>query len=105
MASRLLKMLEGLQVLIEELVEVERPKPWPVMPASPPTPMADHDFHWVVDRYGGSPQVCCPWHEERMFQGSAPATERLIDQLGGEQRRYIHERMGGNPRDFPGPRR
>jgi hypothetical protein len=63
----------------------------------------DHAFHWVLDRYGGGPQVCCQWHEERMFQGSAPATERLIDQLGGEQRRYIQERLGGGP--GVGPRR
>jgi hypothetical protein len=66
-------------------------------------PMPDHNFHWVIDRFGGSPQPCCQRHGGQMFQGSVPATERLIDQLGGDSRCYISERMGGNPRDFPGP--
>jgi hypothetical protein len=44
-------------------------------------------------------------NEERMFQGSAPATERLIHQLGDQSRRYIDQRLGSHPRDFPGPGR
>jgi hypothetical protein len=75
------------------------------LPVDAHTPEPDHTFHWVIDRYGGSPQPCCQRHGDQMLHGSAPATERLIDQLSGESRRYMTDRLGGNPRDFPGPQR
>jgi hypothetical protein len=65
----------------------------------------DHAFHWVMDRYGGGPQPCCPRHGDELFHGHAPATERLIDQLSDQCQRYLAARLGGHPRDFPGPRR
>jgi hypothetical protein len=57
-------------------------------------PKPDHDFHWVLDRYGGGPQVCCRWHEEHAFRVNPQATADFMEHLGGQERRYISERLG-----------
>jgi hypothetical protein len=60
-------------------------KPW-----SDPKP--DHEYFIRPDM---SP--CCAWHDEHAFHVNPQATAQWQEHLGGPQRRYISERLGGGP--------
>jgi hypothetical protein len=62
-----------------------------------------HAAHFVLNRLDGGSDFCCAAHEaefERNVARYGPPPQP-IDQLGAQQRRYLRERLGGDP----GPRR
>jgi hypothetical protein len=67
----------------------------------------DHEPHFVVEPLTGAQVFCCEAHdrafEEHCRRHAIPAPRR--ESLGPDQERYLAERLGGNPRDFPGPGR
>jgi hypothetical protein len=103
LAGKLLPFLQALQDLLVELVEAEAPRP---RPAPPKTPAPGHASYLVL-KPGGWTDFCCAAHEAEFERNVARYGQPppLLDALAGPQRRYIRERLGVNPRDFPGPQR
>jgi hypothetical protein len=96
-------LVQVLRALLEALGAQEQEPPPPPKTPSPPT--EGHQAHFRLDAHGFQ-VFCCSAHEEafeRQFQ-AIEHTRAAFNRLGSLQWRYIHERLGGQPRDFPGPR-
>jgi hypothetical protein len=91
------------QAILEALAREDAPAP---PKPTPPSPSPGHQAHLVVNRRDGFLDFCCDRHAEA-FEATVARygpPPQAVDALSGPQRRYIQERFGGNPRDFPGPR-
>jgi hypothetical protein len=96
-------LVAAFKVIVEALAQEATPKP---KPPSPPTPPPGHTSHLVVNRRDGLLDFCCEAHEAA-FEANVQRygqPQRSVDVLSTLARRYIRDRLGGQARDFPGPR-